>query len=67
MNLSNLKDVVQQVADSETYKNVDFVNVVQDNINKLLLSVEDPPNYDSPDVSIDLNNATITVKDGIDL
>jgi hypothetical protein len=68
MNLTNLQTIVDQVAASDSYKDTEL-NIIVDPAQgeHFLLSNEDPPDYYDPDIKINVANATIDIKNGIEL
>lgn len=69
MMLTSLQSVVDQVAASETYKDLNFEVQIDTDAGKenLLLSAEDPPNFYDWDVKLNATDATLTLKNGIEL
>lgn len=68
MMLTELQTAVDQVAASETYKDLEFfVEHDQYSKERYTLSNEDPPNHGNPDVTINATDATVDVKVGIEL
>lgn len=68
MTLTSLQTIIDQVAASDTYKDIDFdFDTTQQAKNRGLLSAEVPPDLYDPDVIIDFTDAIITVKPGIGL
>jgi len=69
MMLTSLQAVVDQVAASETYKDLDFEVQVDVDAGKenFLWSAQEPPNFYDWDVKLNATDATLTLKDGIEL
>jgi len=68
-NLSDLKSVLDQVVGSVDFqdKEVMYVYHQESTTERLIISNSTPPNHADPEVQVDMNNATLILKEGVEL